>query len=163
MSKFLTILLSLMLFLQAYSQILAKTNELMPKGELQSLGFTEYESINPNLLIYQLKRLGEEVTLSFTFDKKSKNEYSLKLLDTRFKELIYIINFEKTGFLTESVNRYNVFVGKIKPYYKDIDSYDLDKIKKYIVVLEKLRDKYPANSAYWLSIQQSIDSTKNLI
>lgn len=151
--------LSFLIFIfQPFSQTLAKTNELIGKEQLQVLGFSQYESVNPNSLLYHLKRLGEEITLFFLFDTDRRKKYNTHLLTIRFKELIYIINFRKTGFLDETISRYNVFVGKVKNYYES-----KEKINKYIVILEKLRDMYPANSAYWLYIQQAIDSTKNLL
>lgn len=154
--------LSFLIFIfQPFSQTLAKTNELIGKEQLQVLGFSQYESVNPNSLLYHLKRLGEKTILFFLFDADRKGKYNTYLLNIRFKELIYIINFEKTGFLTETINRYNVFVAKTKSYYKNTDS-NSQNIKNFVNILEKLRDMYPSNSAYWLSIQQAIDSTRNL-
>lgn len=156
-------LLSIILFLVfPNSHAMAKTGELVPKEQLQSLSFLDYESINPNSLLYQFKRLGEEVKLRLIFNNNKKNIYKNQLFKVRFNELIYIINFQKTGFLAETVNRYNVFVGKTKSDYKNMDS-SSQQVKKYIAILEKLRDIYPANSSYWLSIQQAIDSTRNLL
>lgn len=164
MVKFITALTFLILFFQPYSQTFAKiTNELVSKEELRSLGFTRYALINPNSLLYQFKRLSEEIRLMLIFNNKDEERYYGHLFDIRFKELIYIINSKKTGFLEETVNRYNVFTGKIKPYYKNIDTQSQNKINKYIGILEKLRDMYPANSSYWLSIQQAIDSTRGLL
>lgn len=154
MAWLITLLPLFILAFLPYSLALAKTNELVYKGELQSIGFIDYESINPNSLLYQFKRLGEEVKLRLILDDNKKNIYQNHLLQVRFNELIFIINFQKTGFLAETVNRYNVFVGKTK---------SSQQVKKFIAVLEKLRDMYPANSSYWLSIQQAIDSTRNLL
>lgn len=163
MIKLIILLPLIFLVVSPLSQVMAKTQELVPREQLQSIGFTEYESINPNSLIYQLKRLGENVRLLFVLDDTSKKKYYTHLFEIRFIELIYIINFQKTGFLAETVNRYNVFIGKAKPYYKHFDPNSINKINKYIDILEKLRDMYPANSSYWLSIQQAIDSTRNLL
>ena len=169
MIKVIVSLFLLMFIFQLFSQVLAKTNELVPKEQLQSLGFTDYESINSNSLLYQFKRLSEEAKFFFIFNEDAKNKYTRNLVKTRFNELIYIINFEKTGFLAETVNRYNAFIGKTKVYFPKENSptvYKVDpnssQVKRFVDILEKLRDMYPANSAYWLYIQQAIDSTKNL-
>ena len=124
---------------------------------------TEYESINPDSLFYSFKRLGEQIQIFFTFNNNEKLRYPLRLLDTRFNELVYTVNLQKTGFLTEVISRYNTQVGKIKRDFKNIDSADQDKLAQKIKILEVLRDRYPANSSYWLSIQQAIDTTRSLL
>lgn len=145
------------------SLVLAVEQKLLKEEELTSLGFTKYESVNPDSLTYPLKRFGEQAKLFFSFDERNKTAYFLSLLDTRFNELVYTINFKKTGFLNETVSRYNTFVGKIKLNSKNIKHEFKLKFSQNIKVLEMLRDQYPANSAYWLNIQQSIDTTRSLL
>lgn len=146
-----------------FSSVTAVEQKLLKEEELFSLGFTKYESVNPDSLTYPLKRFGEQAKLFFTFDEGSKTAYFLSLLDTRFNELVYTINFKKTGFLNETVSRYNTFVGKVKLNSKNIKADNKLNFSRNIKVLEMLRDQYPANSAYWLNIQQSIDTTRSLL
>lgn len=134
---------------------------LITKQELKSSGFGEYESINPNLLIFPLKRISETIGLKLTFYEKSKIQYQYGLLDKRYKELVFIINFQKTGFLRESVDRYDSLLGKLILNHKN--EAPKEKLLIYINVLKNLQDRYNNESAYRLLIQEAIDSTKRLI
>lgn len=160
--KFITFLLIIFL-LNSFSNVKAAEQKLLTEQELNSIGFSRYESINPDSLFYSFKRLGEQIQIFFIFNNNEKMRYPLKLLSTRFNELVYTVNLQKTGFLTEIVSRYNTQIGKIKRDFKNIDSADKDKLIQKIKILEVLRDRYPANSSYWLSIQQAIDTTQSLL
>lgn len=138
-------------FFATSSCILASEQALMPK----------YESINPDSLAYPLKRLGEKIKLFVIQDKSSKAKYSVKLLDIRLNEVVYTINEQKTGFYGETINRYNTSVGQIKSHYNQV--INKEKITSYIKILEILRDRYPANSAHWLNIQQAIDTSHSIL
>lgn len=136
---------------------------LITKQELSSTGFTGYESINPNLLIYPFKRIRERIKLILLFNKEDKAKYQYILLDKRFKELVFIINFKKTGFLEETVQRYNSHLGNLIINNKNLALDYKDKISSYTIVLKTLQDRYDSKSAYRLLIQQAIDSTRRLI
>ncbi len=140
--------------------ILTKEPYFLTIEELNSFGFSSYESINPNLLIYPLKRVFEQTKLSLTFDKK--RGYIYELYDKRYKELVFIINSNKEGFIPYSGDRYNSFVGNLKQNYPP-NKEEVEQIKTYLRLLERLRDIFPANSANWEKIQQSIDTTRSLI
>lgn len=164
MFKVLLILLFILTLIYTFPSLsLATKQTLMTKEELNLNGFNKYESLNPNLLVYPFKTLSEQIRLFLLFDKTAKLKYSLSLLDLRFNELVYIINFKKTGFLNEAIGRYNTQVGKIKSDSNLIDSSHKIKYHKDMKLLEILRDKYPANSAYWLNIQQAIDTIRSII
>ena len=120
----------------------------------------KYESINPDSLIYPLKRITEKVKFILVSGDRNRSKYNFELLNTRFNELVYIVNYKKGGFLQETVSRYNSLVGQIK---KQGFVKDQDKIQKYTNILETLRDKHPANSASWLLLQQAIDTTKSIL
>ena len=141
----------------------ASEHTLVPKEELESAGFIEYESINPNLLIFPLKRTLEKIVSIFLLNKEEKAKYQYTLLDKRYKELVFIINFKKTGFLEETVQRYNSQLGNLILNNKDSVSNYKDRILNYTKVLKTLQDRYNSLSAYRLLIQQAIDSTKRLI
>lgn len=142
---------------------LAFEHTLITQQELDSTGFTGYESVNPNLLIYPFKRIMEKIELTLLFNKKDQAKYQYTLLDKRFKELVFIINFKKTGFLEETVGRYNTHLGNLITNNKDLASNYNDKISSYSIVLKTLQDRYNSISAYRLLIQQAIDSTRRLI
>ena len=51
-----------------------------------------YESVNPNSMFYPIKRATEKVKLFFLskIDPKKEEAYTLKLLNRRISELVYI-------------------------------------------------------------------------
>lgn len=154
-------LLSFLLSLNFSNTVFASEHTLITEQELKSSGFGEYESINPNLLVFPIKRILETISLKLSLDKKSKIKYQYDLLDKRYRELVFIINYQKTGFLRESVDRYDSLLGKLISKYKD--QAPKEKISIYINVLKNLQDRYNNESAYRLLIQEAIDSTKRLI
>lgn len=131
-------------------------------NQVLTVSTSQYESINPNLLVYPLKRIYEEIKLNLLPGKERKGEYLYQLFEVRFKELVYIVNNKKEGFIEFSADRYNSFVGRIKNQYPP-DNGQRAKISGYLKMLEILRDKYHSNSLYWEKLQQTIDTTKSLI
>lgn len=151
------------LYINFPSTSLANEHILVPEQELNLAGFTGYESINPNLLIYPIKRIAEKVKLTLLFKKEYKAKYQYALLDKRYRELVFIINFKKTGFLEETVQRYNSQLGNLIANNKNLASNYKNKILIYTKVLKIQQDRYNSISAYRLLIQQAIDSTRRLI
>ena len=148
---FTTIILCLV-YLLLTSIINNPTGGYLNSVQLKDLGFTGYQQINPNLEIYPLKRYSENII----------HQSAFKLYQTRFEELVFILNYDKTGFLLETVDRYNSSAGKLKtvnikdPNFKTIISQNLK-------LLERLRDRYHFDSPYWGKIEQAVDVTKSLI
>jgi len=131
--------------------------------ELQSLGFENYESVNPNQLIYPLKTVWEYFMITKANTPEKKAEYSSQLLTSRFNELVYIASFQKTGFLFNTVERYNSLVGTIAAsQYNIINPHIKNNARQYHIIIERTRDIYPANSGPWVEIQQAVDTTRSL-
>lgn len=163
-SKYFFKVISLIIFTLFFCQSSAQAleNQYLDETELKSFGFTEYEYINPNLLMYPIKRFTESIKLNSIFDKQKKQDYYYQLYEIRFKELLYIVNNKKEGFLSFTADRYNSFVGFLKK--EGIENKDFKKkIEDKIKFLERLRDIYPANSENWSKLQQTVDTTKSLI
>lgn len=155
------VLLFCVIFFSQLSIVFAKEGYL-GDSELKSFGFANYEQINSNQLIYPLKRISEDIKLKLLLGREQKQQYIYNLLDIRLRELVYIVNSRKEGFLFFTADRYNSFVGRIKkdyPLSADLKINFLGHIK----LLERLRDIYPANSPNWEKLQQTIDTTKSLI
>ena len=161
--RLVTFLFVCLIYLNFSITTFASDHTLVPEQELKSAGFSRYELINPNLLIYPIKRLAERMETTLLFGKEDKTKYQYNLLDKRFKELIFIINFKKTGFLEETVQRYNSQLGYLIINNKNLAQDNKEKISNYIYVLKTLQDRYNSVSAYRLLIQQAIDSTRRLI
>jgi len=157
------LLLTLLIFLIYPLPVLASHQIFMKDEELKSKGFSSYEKINPNLQIYPAKRTVERLKLLLIFNPEEKKNYYFRMFENRFNELVYIINNNKTGFLLETVDRYNSFVGDLKIKNTNLDPKSKDKIANYLKILERLRDRYNSSSPYWAKIQQAVDTTRSLI
>lgn len=162
-TTFIVSLLISILYIYNPSAVYALEHTLITEQELRSTGFSGYESVNPNLLIYPIKQIIEKIEFSLLSNEKDKEKYKYTLLDKRFKELVFIINFQKTSFLEEAVGRYNSNLGNLMINNKDSASTYKDTLSGYINVLKNLQDRYDNISSYRLLIQQAIDTTRRLI
>lgn len=160
--KFLSLLITYCILFSQLSIVSASQPAFLKEAELKSSGFTSYERINPNLLVYPLKRIYENIKLELLPSEEQKREYLYQLFEVRFKELVYIVNNKKEGFIFFTADRYNTFVGKIKKDYAPDFNKRL-RFQDYLKILERLRDRYSSNSPYWEKIQQTIDTTRSLI
>lgn len=158
----LSITLIYFVFFSQLSLVFAAKPAYLNSSELSSFGFTHFESINPNLLIYPFKRLLEEIKLNLVFNPQKKKEYMYHLYEARLSELVYIINNRKEGFIPFTADRYNSFAGRIKKGFQPEVNMRI-RFQDQIRFLERLRDIYPANSPNWEKLQQTIDTTKSLI
>lgn len=151
------------ILLSQFFLIFAAYPPYLKDNELVEFGITTYEDLNPNLLAYPLKRMSEEIKLKYLLRREERKEiYMYSLYDKRLRELVYIVNSRKEGFLFFTADRYNSFVGRIKKNYPL--SVDLKiNFLVHIKLLERLRDIYPASSPNWEKLQQTIDTTKSLI
>ncbi|MCL5069536.1 MAG: DUF5667 domain-containing protein, partial [Actinobacteria bacterium] len=120
-----------------------------------------YESVNPDSLIYPLKRIVEKTKSLIISGQANKSEYAFELLNTRFNELVYIANYQKSGFITEVVSRYNTSIGQLKSAH--LQAKNKSQINNYLKILQTLRDGHPANSAAWLNLQQAVDTTHSIL
>lgn len=160
------ILFAIVIFLNSYSIASASDATLLSEQELSKNGFPGYESVNPNALIYPLKKLGEKIHTLFLLNKENRIKYTTSLVTIRFQEVVYIINYQKNGFLPETVTNYTSFLDEVRRLNGDSlksNSKFKVQISRYVTILEILRDHYHANSARWFSIQQAIDSTNSFL
>ena len=123
----------------------------------------EFESVNPGSPYYIFKRIKETFTLNLlTFGEQNKAKYSEQLLDTRLRELAYMVKKGQTGILDNGAHRYTNQAGIIIEKYLKIDQNFKSQAQKYIPILSRLRDYYPSNTPQWLMIQESVDTTKRI-
>jgi hypothetical protein len=100
--------------------------------------------------------------MKITISKKEKVRYGILLLEKRLSELVSLVDRKDATYLETSSQRFSAQAGFLansaaagdEEMKKSILSY----FEGYKPILEKLRDNYPANYAYWLSIQQDIDT-----
>lgn len=121
--------------------------------------------INPdNYLFYSFKRLFEK-GLTFTkFTSNSKADYYRDLTQARMAELKFVVEHDLLSEVQKSTERLSYQIGILSDYISNkSDLADKkqninDFLKSYKGPLGNLRDKYPANSAFWMLVQHNINS-----
>lgn len=119
--------------------------------------------ITPESFYYPLKRISEKIKVNLYIDSSSKADYYKDLVQIRLAELKYVVDKDYLDQVERSTQRLSYQVGiltdhivakklNIKKQILD-DLYQKDK-----VILQQLRDKYPANSSFWMLVQHSINS-----
>lgn len=119
--------------------------------------------ITPESFYYPLKRLTEKLIVNFYINPESKADFYSNLVQTRLAELKYIVDKDYLDQVERSTQRLSYQVGILTDYsvskkldHKRQEIKDL--FKKDQAILEQLRDKYPANSSFWMLIQHSFNS-----
>ena len=111
---------------------------------------------------YLIKRGYEKILEKLQLSDESKFKFHQNLLLTRFSELKFIAENKHLGELQKSTERFSYEAGKFAQLGSKLNSTDKTSIqnqfKEYKPILEKLRDLYPANSAYWMLLQHDINT-----
>ncbi|OGE72387.1 hypothetical protein A3H40_04045 [Candidatus Daviesbacteria bacterium RIFCSPLOWO2_02_FULL_38_15] len=120
-------------------------------------------SIQPSMTYYPVKRLFEKFMEKLQFTNETKEKYYEDLVQTRLAELKYVVDKDYLDQVEKSTQRVSYQVGVLTDYVvskklNDKKQSIADLYKKDKIILEKLRDKYPANSGFWMLIQHIINS-----
>lgn len=131
----------------------------------ESFGLTTQLTL-PGDSKYPAKRLKEKVTEFFKFTQKSKSAYREVLLEKRLSELVILIENKNINDVANSTQRFAYQAGKLAEGSYNDNSERKNEIialfEKYKPILDKMRDNFPSNSAFWLLSQQDID-TMNIL
>ncbi len=125
------------------------------------------EAINPGSFYYSFKRLWEKGLEVLQFGEQAQINYKKSLLKTRLAELNYVVDQKLLSELQSSTERVSyeagVLTNKVLKQNKKENKGDLIKVfNQYDKYLPSLRDKFPANSSFWMLIQHDINSLKIL-
>lgn len=155
-SKVLTLLLILTLSLTDLSPTFADDQLNLPST-----------TINPGSFYYPLKRLWEKGSEKLQFSNDSKISFIQSQLKTRLAELNYVVEKKLLSEVQTSSQRFAYSAGILtKELIKQNNSNEKEKVtkefEKYSKFLEQLRDKYAANTSFWMLIQHDINSLKIL-
>ena len=127
----------------------------------ESFNLTPQKTL-PGSTFYPLKRVKEKIKMAITFSSKERVRYGIILLEKRLSELASLVDRKDATYLESSAQRFAAQAGVLANYAsgsgKEMKELTLPYFEGYKPILEQLRDNYPANHAYWLSIQQDIDS-----
>jgi hypothetical protein len=121
-----------------------------------------YEKINPDSRIYPLKRAWEKLMLSLSFSEGQKKQYMQKLVETRFKELVYVADKKKLHEFEKASSRYNTMIGEYIQKYSDTKKDMGESAKNYQQILGELRKQYESDFAYWSFLKSSQETTQKL-
>ena len=116
-------------------------------------------------LLFSVERLMENIVGFTKFTKQSKVDYYKELTLKRIAELKYVVDNKLLSEVERSSQRVSFEVGTLSDYISANKSELLkqsSEITNFLTgfqdLFANLRDKYPANSAYWLLIQHDINS-----
>ena len=109
------------------------------------------------------EKLKEKITLFFSLTVNKKIRYQIVLVNKRLAELKYAIDSEQIDLIEPTSSRYATYVGKLVNYVtKNKATASLVDInimfENHKGALAIMRDKFPSNSAWWLMLQQDIDT-----
>ena len=119
--------------------------------------------INPGSFLYPVKRAAEKILYFIQFSQTAKFNYQKDLLQTRLAELSDVAQNKSLGQIETSSQRFAYQAGILSDFIvsnqlKKEGNVLLSLFSKDAAILAKLRDLYPANSSYWLLLQQDIDT-----
>lgn len=121
------------------------------------------QKILPGSVFYNFKRLWEKGRDFLAFSPEAKVEYHRKLLNTRLSEFKYVMENKQLNEIEKASNRVSYEAGIIEENLEKFEDQEkraqvAEEFETYKDYIPRLRDIYPANSAYWLSTQQNIDT-----
>lgn len=121
-------------------------------------------TVNPGSFYYPFKRLIEKGRERLVFSQDSKRSFYTSLLRTRLAELNFVVNNKMLSEIQSSSERFAYQAGILaEAGEKGKDSEKLiQEFEKYSKFLDTLRDKYPANSSFWMLVQHDINTLKIL-
>lgn len=158
MRFFLKLFLSLMIFsLVSTGLIYAQESEQL---ELPKI------TVNPGSFYYPFKRLIEKGKERVTFSQKGKISLYKSLLKIRLSELNSVVSANFLSEIQGSSERFAYYAGILTEELIRENSSKEQTIREFgqfSKFLEKLRDKYPANSSFWMLIQHDINTLSILL
>lgn len=120
-------------------------------------------SINPGSFYYSFKRLFEKGQEKFIFSQESKKSFYESLLKMRLSELNYVTSKRVLSEIQGSSERFayqaGILTQELVKQNKITEKENLIKeFERYANFLPSLRDKYPANSSFWMLVQHDINT-----
>ncbi len=149
---FASILASLVILLSTSPTILLAKDENVVIEKARTL---------PGSFFYPFKRLLEKTRTVLTFPYSWKFKYQEDLFKERLSELNVVVEKNDINVIETTAQRLAFQAGILSGLSEKSDKYKNETkslFERVVPNLENLRDHFPANSTYWLSIQQDIDT-----
>ncbi len=136
--------------------------DLIYANETEQLGLPE-TTVNPGSVYYSFKRLFEKGQEKLLFFQQSKKSFYESLVKMRLSELNYVIDKKALSEVQRSSERFAYQAGILaEEVIKQNQTNDKENLIKefdrYNKFLSNLRDKYPANSSFWMLVQHDINT-----
>lgn len=132
------------------------------QNEATDAASVKYEVVNPDSILYPLKRTWERMVLMFQFTENGRKEYMQQLIEIRFKELVYVANNKKLAEFEEASSRYNSMIGEYTEKFSNTKDKVGESAKKYSSILGQLKEQYNADFAYWSFLKSSQETAQGL-
>ncbi len=119
------------------------------------------EAINPGSFYYSFKRLWEKGVERLQFSRQSKITFYESLLKTRLVELNYVVENKLLSEVQTSSERFAYYAGILtQELIKQNKNKEqtIEEFNQFSKFLENLRDKYPANTSFWMLVQHDINT-----
>lgn len=117
--------------------------------------------INPGSFYYPFKRVLEKGWERLQFGETQKIEFYTSQLKVRLAELNYVVEKKLLSEVQTSSERFafqaGILTEELVKENKDKEKM-VKEFEQFSKFLEKLRDKYPANSSFWMLIQHDINT-----
>ncbi|MBX4206011.1 hypothetical protein KW795_02335 [Candidatus Microgenomates bacterium] len=129
--------------------------------------FAYDKNTEANHIATRFEKVVERVNLLLKFNSDDKIKYYSYLTDKRLTELEYIVSLNDINNIEESSSRYASYLGNLKEMViKNKQTKQKNEIVQmmddHLSRLEKLRNKFKYDSAWWLSLKWSFDTAKEV-
>lgn len=119
--------------------------------------------INPGSFYYPFKRLIEKGKERVIFSQEGKISFYKSLLEIRLSELDYVTGKRILSEIQSSSERFSYQAGilteeLVKQNNIKNKQIQVKEFEKYSNFLATLRDRYPANSSFWMLVQHDINT-----
>lgn len=123
--------------------------------------------INPGSFYYPVKRLIEKAQYIFIFSNEAKLEFGNGILRNRLSELDYVIERKRLDEVQRASERMAAQAGlvtdlAVRMKKQELSNTVLKEFESQIGDANKLRDRYEANSSYWMLVQHVINTLSEL-
>lgn len=110
-----------------------------------------------------VERFKEKIVFYFQLFPEKKIEYYKNLADKRLAEIAYATENDYGDRIEETASRYLTTIGRFTEYISSSGKLNnkqelIDMSDNHVKILENLRDRFPANSGWWLAIQHDINT-----
>lgn len=158
MFKIVLVLLLVITFV--YFPNLAFSEETVKVSDLKSE--VEKSPSDPGSISFLIGRIYEKVSEKILFLDDSKINFSKKILNKRFSELVYLAEKKDTEQIQKASERFAYQAGKLTDLVKDKPTAEKEKVvslfSTYKNDLDKIKHNYEQDSGYWILMLHDINT-----